>query len=206
MDTGEKCNARSRELESGRIPYPIPTHYNLLLFFGFTNLMGASIIYLSCRLLVTDVRPIEWLAIPAVFFMTNLAEYILHRGPMHNQHPFMQLFFRVHTLSHHEYFSQDAMEIEHSREAYKVLLFFRDNFTLLALIAPICFLIRYVTNWNVAGLTLITLVGYFLLYEWLHLAYHAPERYRIRRIPLLGFLARNHQIHHDREKKSSSTW
>jgi sterol desaturase/sphingolipid hydroxylase (fatty acid hydroxylase superfamily) len=189
---------RRQQLQSGAIPYPIPSHYNLFLFFGSTNLLGLSVILCMARFVVQNVQPLEWLTLPATFFLANFVEYVFHRGPMHKPTRFMKLLFKVHTRSHHEYFTHEMMNIEESKEAYKVLFFFRDNFTLLGLITPLFLFIGYIANRNIAGFTIITLVGYYLLYEWLHLAYHAPARLHIDRLPLLGALKRHHQIHHDK--------
>jgi hypothetical protein len=200
LGTDDKRLDRRERLQFGAIPYPIPLHYNFYLFFGLTNLIGISVICCSATFVVKDVQPLEWFTMIAVFFLANFVEYICHRGPMHNASRFIQLLFKVHTSSHHEYFTHETMSIDTSKEAYKVLFFFRDNFTLLALIAPVFFLLWHLVNRNVAGLTVITLVGFFLLYEWLHLAYHAPERCKIDCIPLLGALKRNHQTHHNQAR------
>jgi sterol desaturase/sphingolipid hydroxylase (fatty acid hydroxylase superfamily) len=192
----DKGLGRLRQLQLGTIPYPIPSHYNFYLFFGLTNLIGGLVICSSVGFVVKNVQPLEWVTIVVAFIFANFAEYVWHRGPMHHEWRLMSLLFRVHTASHHQYFRHDTMSMDSSQEAYKVLFFFRDNFTLLGLISPVCLLVWHLINRNVGGLTLITLVGYFLLYEWLHLAYHAPEQCQIDRLPLLGALKRNHQIHH----------
>ncbi|MCZ6678090.1 MAG: sterol desaturase family protein [Candidatus Poribacteria bacterium] len=198
--TVDRRSDRRKRLQLGAIPYPIPGYYNFYLFFGLTNLIGIFVIYCSAAFIVKRVQLLEWVTIVVVFLCANFVEYICHRGPMHNQlHLIPKFLFKPHTLSHHEYFTHDAMSMDTSKEAYKVLFFFWDVFQFLGLISPVFFLAWYLINRNVAGLTLITLVGSFLLYEWMHLVYHAPERYKIDRIPLLGALKRNHQTHHNKE-------
>jgi sterol desaturase/sphingolipid hydroxylase (fatty acid hydroxylase superfamily) len=59
------------------------------------------------------------------------------------------------------------------------------------------FLTWYLTNSNVAGLFLITAIGYFLLYEWMHLSYHLPEESKITQSRFIRALKRHHKTHHN---------
>ncbi|MCI0616073.1 sterol desaturase family protein [bacterium] len=185
------CPESRQQLQHG-----IPSFYNPYLFFGLTNLLGAVAIYYSTRLL-ENMRPLEWLTIPAVFIFANFVEYNFHRGPMHNRKRLLDLVFKRHTLTHHEYFPHDQMGFDSGKEAYLVFFPFWVIFLLFGLASPVFFLTWYLTNSNVAGLFLITAIGYFLLYEWMHLLYHLPESNKLGRIPLIRALKRHHQTHHN---------
>ncbi len=187
----QQLTASRQQLQRG-----IPFYYNPYLFFGLTNLLGAVAIYHSTRLL-ENVRPLEWLAIPAVFIFANFVEYNFHRGPMHNRQRLLDLVFKRHTLTHHEYFPHDHMGFDSGREAYLVFFPFWVIFLLCGLASPVFFLTWYLTNSNVAGLFLITAISYFLLYEWMHLLYHLPEGSRVGQIPLIRALKQHHQTHHN---------
>jgi hypothetical protein len=50
---------------------------------------------------------------------------------------------------------------------------------------------------NVGWLYVTVAMSYFLTYEWLHFAYHLDERSLVGRLPLVRFLRRHHQNHHD---------
>jgi hypothetical protein len=179
-----------------QLQHLIPSYYNPYLFFSLTNLLGAVAIYYSTRLL-ENLRPLEWLAIPAVFLFANFVEYNFHRGPMHNRKRLLDLVFKRHTLTHHEYFPHDQMGFDSGKEAYLVFFPFWVIFLLFGLASPVFFLTWYLTNSNVAGLFLITAIGYFLLYEWMHLLYHLPESNKLGQIPLIRALKRHHQTHHN---------
>jgi sterol desaturase/sphingolipid hydroxylase (fatty acid hydroxylase superfamily) len=49
---------------------------------------------------------------------------------------------------------------------------------------------------NAVALFVATGCAYFLLYEWLHLAFHL-ESSRLVRLPFVRFLAEHHSRHHD---------
>ena len=55
----------------------------------------------------------------------------------------------------------------------------------------------WVLNIIVALLFIATSLMFFLMYEWLHLAYHIPEGTRLGRNPLIAKLRSLHQRHHD---------
>src|SRR5574341_497716 len=101
----------------------IPSFYNPYLFFGLTNLLGLVAIYYSGKLL-GNVKLLEWLTIPAVFFFANFVEYNFHRGPMHNRKRLLDIVFKRHTLAHHEYFPHDRMGFDSGKEAYLVFFTF----------------------------------------------------------------------------------
>jgi sterol desaturase/sphingolipid hydroxylase (fatty acid hydroxylase superfamily) len=49
---------------------------------------------------------------------------------------------------------------------------------------------------NVAALWVASVVGYVLMYEWLHLAYHLPAEGPIGGLRVTRWLRRHHQRHH----------
>ena len=51
--------------------------------------------------------------------------------------------------------------------------------------------------WIVAALFIATAIGYFLLYEMLHLSYHLPPDSAVPRLPILRALRRHHALHHN---------
>ena len=174
----------------------VPCFYNPHLFFGLTNLLGSVAIYYAAQWL-ENVKPLEWLTIPAVFFFANFVEYNFHRGPMHNRRRWLDIVFKRHALTHHAYFPHDHMGFEAGKDAYLVFFPFWVIFLLFGLAAPVFFLAWFLTNGNVAGLFLIVAVSYFLLYEWLHLLYHLPEGSKLGELKLIRTLKRHHQAHHN---------
>jgi len=166
---------------------------HLLFTFGLGGAaMTAAILQLE------QVRPLEWLAIPLTFLYTNFAEYWGHRGPMHHLKRGFRLVYERHTRQHHRFFTDQQMELDGLRDLRAVLfppvlmIFF---FTAFAL--PVGLLLAWVASPNVAWLYIATSLGYFLNYEFLHMAYHLPASHPVARWPLVGRLKGLHQAHHD---------
>lgn len=166
---------------------------HLLFTFGIG---GAAMV--AAILQVEQVRPLEWLAIPLTFFYTNFAEYWGHRGPMHHLKRGLRLVYERHTKQHHRFFTDQHMELDGLRDLRAVLfppvlmIFFFAAFAL-----PVGLVLAWLASPNVAWLYIATSLGYFLNYEFLHMAYHLPASHPVGRWPLIGRLKRLHQTHHD---------
>ena len=166
---------------------------HLLFTFGIG---GAAMV--AAILQLEQVRPLEWLAIPLTFLYTNFAEYWGHRGPMHHLKRGLRLVYERHTRQHHRFFTDQRMELDGLRDLRAVLfppvlmIFFFAAFAL-----PVGFALAWVASPNVAWLYVATSLGYFLNYEFLHMAYHLPASHPVARWPLVGRLKGLHQAHHD---------
>jgi hypothetical protein len=171
--------------------------YSGALHFAFTNCVGiATIIAAALQL---DHPRWSLLVVPLTFAYANLIEYFGHKGPMHNPVRLLRLVYQRHTLLHHAFFTEEAMEVASTRDFKMVLfppvliVFF---FGLFAV--PVALLLRALFGTNAAALFVITAMSYFLLYEWLHLAYHLGDR-----LPLTRALRRHHAAHHNPRAMSS---
>ena len=166
---------------------------HLLFTFGIGGAAMAGAI-----LQLDHVRPLEWLAIPLTFLYTNFAEYWGHRGPMHHLKRGLRMVYERHTKQHHRFFTDQRMELDGLRDLRAVLfppvlmIFFFAAFAL-----PMGLLLAWAASPNVAWLFVATSLGYFLNYEFLHMAYHLPASHPVARWPLIGRLRRLHQAHHD---------
>ena len=175
----------------------IPARYRGWLHLAFTFGVGSAAIVV-CVLQLAHVRPLEWLALPLTVLYANLAEYWGHRGPMHHRRRGLGLVYERHTRQHHRFFTDQAMPIDGLRDLRAVLFppvlmaFFLTAFAL-----PAWLLLAWIATPNVAWLFVATSLGYFLNYEFLHLAYHLPPGHPVARLPLVGRLKRLHEAHHD---------
>lgn len=166
---------------------------HLLFTFG----IGGAVM-IAAVLQLEQVRPLEWLAIPLTFLYANLAEYWGHRGPMHHLKRGLRLVYERHTRQHHRFFTDQCMELDGLRDLRAVLfppvlvIFFLSAFAV-----PVGLLLAWAASPNVAWLYVATSLGYFLNYEFLHMAYHLPASHPVARWPLIGRLKRLHQAHHD---------
>ena len=179
---------RSDEIPAG---YRGPAH---LAFTTAVCLLVAAVAILRLE----DVTPAEWLTVPLTFLYANLVEYIGHRGPMHHRTRGLGLLFERHTGQHHRFFTAEAMALDEGRDYRAVLfpavmiVFFIGGFAV-----PVGLLLTWALSANVAWLFVATAVAYFLNYELLHFAYHAPDGSWIGRIPGVERLGRLHRAHHD---------
>jgi Fatty acid hydroxylase superfamily len=166
--------------------------YSGLLHFAFTSAVALAVIAYALSRLHTP-SALALATVPLTFLYANFVEWRAHRGPMHRRVRGLSLVHERHALQHHAFFTAARMEIDSLRDFKMVLfppvliLFF---FGLFAV--PIGFALRFTLGQNVAALFVATAMGYFLLYEWLHLAYHLPVR-----IPGIDRLRNHHRTHHD---------
>src|SRR3954469_17491218 len=166
--------------------------YSGVLHFAFVNAAALAVIAFAAARLE---RP-RWslLTVPVTFLYANLVEWLAHRGPMHAPKRLLGLVYRRHTLLHHAFFRADEMSIDSPRD-FKLVLFppVLLIFFFGAIALPSGLLLGALLGPNVAALFVITAMAYYLLYEWLHLAYHLGDR-----APrLIGPLRRHHAAHHD---------
>lgn len=171
--------------------------YNGRLHLATTlTLTGAAVSYMAATL--KDVRPIEWVTVPLAFIIANLVEYLAHRFPMHRPWPGLKLLYKRHTLSHHHFYTHEAMEAESVRDFHMILFPpFVLVFFLLLLDAPLALLVHTLFGANVMRLFVVVTVGYFMSYELLHTIYHLPAQHWAARLPFMQRLKRLHQSHHD---------
>lgn len=176
----------------------IPKHYSGRLHLA--TVVGFSLVVAAASIAMLDaVQPAEWLTVPLTFFYCNLAEYLGHRGPMHNKTRFLAGIFQRHTVEHHSFFTNEAICFDTPRDYRAVLFppillaFFFGFFAV-----PAGALLYYVVSPNVSFLFVLTAILYYLNYELLHFSYHVEPQSWLGRLPLIRRLRRNHVLHHDR--------
>jgi hypothetical protein len=145
---------------------------------------------------VHDLRAWEVALVPLFLVVSNAIEWHAHRDVLHRRTwPLEELYVR-HTPQHHAVFVSEDMFIRDWREVKLVLL---PAWGVLAIIAaglPVALLFALAGSDNVAALWVVSIVGYVLMYEWLHLAYHLPAEGPIGRLRVTRWLRRHHQRHH----------
>jgi hypothetical protein len=175
----------------------IPAGYRGGVHLLFTFGVGTAVL-VACLLQLHDVRPLEWLTLPAALLYANAAEYFGHRFPMHRPFRGLGLVYRRHAGQHHRFFTDAAMPVESWRDFRALLfppilvIFFFGLFGV-----PVWFVLAWTLSANVAWLFIAAGLAYFLNYELLHMAYHLPEANPLARNPLIRRLRWLHQTHHD---------
>ena len=141
----------------------------------------------------------EWLTIPAVLLLGNLAVYIIHRFPLHTVYkPIYEHTFKVHTEYHHYFFTNELIIYEGLRDFY--ILFFPPTVVLgfaCGLLPLSYFILSFFASANVIWLYLGTSALYFLLYEVFHYISHLPEDHAILVFPPFRHMRNHHVTHHN---------
>lgn len=181
----------------GRYRAAIHPFYSAWLHGGFVALFAAAGLgWFASR--IADVQPLEWLAVPAAAVVFSWGEYTVHRSLGHRKHPLGKLFYKRHTGDHHSFFVSTRMPYEESRD-FRVILFPAWLVVIytggLALPA---YALLGLWNANVGALVATTLLGFYLLYEFLHTTQHLPDSNPLTRLPWIRHMRRHHQIHHRR--------
>lgn len=187
--------------EDHRAQHVGPRYHGWLHFV--TTTAGASAVIAFCAWQIAAPRVYELALIPVFFLFANLAEYFGHRGPMHHRSRMLAILFERHSQQHHRFFTHEAMEAESPRDFQMVLFppvmlaFF------LGGVAPIGVALAALTTANLGYLFVATGFAYFLLYEWMHFAYHQPATSWLGGSRLIASLRRHHLAHHDLAQMTS---
>jgi hypothetical protein len=174
----------------------LPRWYSPLMHFAFPAIIGTGVV-VACCLALRNVTLLELLTIPITFVVSNAIEWRAHKHALHKRHPVMPVLFERHTPMHHRLFVEEAMAINDWRELSMVLLPSFGVLAILSLQLPLVGLGFLFGLRNVALLFMATSMGYVLLYEWLHLAYHLPDDSFIGRRALIRRLRQHHARHHN---------
>jgi hypothetical protein len=174
----------------------VPTWYRPLPHLVFPSLFGLLALIFAVSQ-IHALRPYELVAIPVTVLVAFSFEWRVHKSVLHRRIPGLGVIYDRHELQHHVVYTYDDMAMRGARElqlilmpAYAVLL--------VALInAPLAYLAARFVAPNVGYIYLVTSMGFFLTYEWLHLAYHLPPSHPISRIGLVARLREHHRRHHD---------
>lgn len=195
--THAKVPERVRRFRADYRASQIGPHYTGWGHFALTSTVSIAVLAFSVTRL-SNVEQSEWLMVPLAFLIANFAEYAGHRIPMHRPIRPLGLLYRRHTLEHHRFFTHEAMTYESSRD-FKMVLFppVMILFFLGALATPIALVVRLLWSANAGWLFVLTAMGYFLTYEWLHFAYHLPETSLVSKLGAIRALRRHHTTHHD---------
>lgn len=182
--------ARRGELLSASSPrYHAGAH-----FFGLMAI--ASGLLFGALWLVDSPSILELSIVPLGFVVANVFEWALHKGPMHEL-LVPKILYQRHTLIHHVVYTHEVMEIGAWAELRYVM------FPLWALplyavvILPVPLALWWLWSLNAAAIVFATVIAYYMVYEWCHVAYHLPSAHPVRRLRLVEWLRRHHQRHHD---------
>lgn len=141
----------------------------------------------------------EWLFVVPVFIAGNFIEWGMHKYVMHRRRDVFALraIYERHTREHHQYFTDNDVTIDTTREfrivffPWRVLIVLGVFGTLFGWIAA------QILNPNVGYVVFITMVGHYLLYETFHYCCHVHENAFVRNVPFVNTIRRHHTAHHN---------
>lgn len=185
-----------RDAVRRRVLAKAPRWYNPWVHLAVPSAFAIAIIVGALSLLE---RPVgwQWLTVPAVYLLTNMNEWYIHRDILHRRFVLAPVLYDRHTPEHHMIYVTDDMAIRDWREFHLVLIPAYGLFLIFVTLAPINALLWWLGLRNVALLYTATAMAYAVSYEWLHLSYHLPRDHWIGRRKLIEILRRHHAVHHD---------
>jgi hypothetical protein len=173
----------------------IPRWYSPWLHLAIPATAGVAVAAFALSR-IHDLRPWELGLLPLFLVLENAIEWHAHRDLLHRRTWPLEALYVRHTPQHHAIYAADDMFIRDFRELKLVLLPAWGVLAILAAASPVAVAFAVLGAPNVAALWIVSVVGYVLAYEWLHLAYHLPAEGRVGRLRVTRWLRRHHQRHH----------
>lgn len=141
----------------------------------------------------------EWLLAIPVFLAGNFIEWAMHTFVMHRRINVFALraIYERHTREHHQYFTDNDVTIDTTREfrivffPWRVLMVLGVAGTFLGYIASL------LINTNAGYIVLMTMVAQYLNYETFHYCCHVHDNWFVRNIPFINTIRRHHTAHHN---------
>lgn len=175
----------------------LPGWYNGWAHIGLTTALTlGSAAALAWR--AGEVQLWMWALVPLTFLMANLVEYLGHRIPMHQPVPGLQAMFERHVGVHHRYFREEGMGGADHVDFHATLIHPIQLLFFIGVVGlPVWVLLELLFGPAASGLFGCTALVYLAVFEWLHLAYHAPTDSVIARLPVIAALRHHHLVHHE---------
>lgn len=171
-------------------------------YFGWVHLAVINVVsILVAGAFLLQLADFVWhhaLCVPFAVLISNFAEYVIHRYPMHKVlKVFGKGIYKKHSGKHHKMFTYDEMAMIDSKDLREILTLPRHTLELfIFVIAPMSFLLAFF-SWNIGMIFGATAVLYYLAFEWIHLASHLPKKHWIARLPVMRNLCEHHRLHHN---------
>lgn len=141
----------------------------------------------------------EWLLVIPVAIAGNFVEWGMHQHVMHRLKDVwaIRAIYDRHTRQHHQYFTDNDFII-HSVKEFRIVFF---PWRLLAVLAAagalLGWLASLVWNANAGYVVFVTMIGHYLVYEFMHFCCHVPENWFVRNVPFVNTIRRHHKAHHN---------
>jgi hypothetical protein len=189
----------SKRQQQFRERYMMQIHplYSGVVHIGVIYSVGLTVIAWCASRMVNATW--EWLLVIPVFALSNLFEWWIHKHLMHRLVDVWALraIYERHTRQHHQYFSDNEMTVETSRE-WRIIFFpWRALFSFMAFGAPFAGVLAWIINPNAGYVLMATIVGQYLVYETFHYCCHVHDNWFVRNAPFINTIRRHHTAHHN---------
>ena len=159
--------------------------------------------------LASDAAWWAWLGVPGFWVIANFFEWGVHRYPMHRKlRP--KLMYVSHAIIHHNAFAGADQEIDDVVDLSVVMMPWYTLVIVFGMAAPIAVVAALLGGPAVAGVFLVSSVGYFLVYETIHTLHHVPRSWLDARwwgrARFLAWLRRHHHHHHQLERMTKDNF
>jgi len=141
----------------------------------------------------------EWLLVIPVFVFSNLFEWWIHKNLMHRLVDVWALraIYDRHTRQHHQYFSDNEMTVEATRE-WRIIFFpWRALFSFMLLGVPFALALGWLLGPNAGYVLMVTIIAQYLIYETFHFCCHVHDNWFVRNAPFINTIRRHHTAHHN---------
>ncbi len=171
--------------------------YNGLVHVGVMYAAGLAVIGFSLSQMQGATW--EWLLVVPVFFFSNLFEWWIHKYVMHRLIDVWALraIYDRHTRQHHQYFTDNEMTVDSTRE-FRIIFFpWRALATFIGMGVPFALALGWLLGPNAGYVLMVTIVGQYLIYESFHYCCHVHENAFVRYMPFVNTIRRHHTAHHN---------
>lgn len=193
----EKIRDRSNRFRADYVG-STPGWYRGEMHLAFTLLFtGGVIAYAFSK--IHDSTWQQWLVMLPIFLFGNWAEWAAHRYLLHRPTKLFNAVYKRHCAVHHQFFTHVTLEYK-GQKAWRALLFppFAPVMFVFAALPP-AIVIGLAWNANAGYIAMLTMAGYFLMYEALHTLSHVVDSPFLDRVPLVNSVRRMHVTHHHPE-------
>ena len=201
MKNNDYLNQISPQVEEFRQEFrenKIPWWYVPEAHIG-TNIVVILAVFTYCFINISSPSFLELLMIPLMFIGGNFFVWVFHRYPLHRPFKIMPMAYKIHTLAHHHFYTDEAIIYRDKKDF--IILFFPVHFVLPVngVLFPLLgyFLREYgLLSANASYLMIFMAALYLVLYEVFHFVSHLPTDAKILSIPIFRNAWRSHRLHH----------
>ena len=164
-----------------------------------TNIVVMITVFTYCLININSPSLVELMMIPLMLILGNFFVWAFHKYPLHRPFKLMPLAYKIHTLAHHHFYTDEAIIYRDKRDF--IILFFPVHFVLPVngiLFPSLGYLAtKYgVLSPNASYLMVFMAAMYLLLYEVFHFVSHLPKESKVLKIGFFKNAWEHHRLHH----------